>query len=365
MYPVPSGPSLTERELLDLDKRYLTSDPAGAAFARIEAILHATDGHLNTLERSGDNWDQFAQLLGNVAEADPRQAQNELHAVTDAIQARHHAAESLLRLLYALLKRRHTERPTSLWLTIIDSPTRWNDLAEEYAAVLPVDPLPVFAGLLFPLPVGTTLSDTQVDAVQNSILWINRAWDLVLPGHLDVNAAYNKIKHGVAARPEDSLRLTFTNEPPSPEGEVKLSALTGDSAFDLFDTTVLEFISRPGSAKGEEKNGYERTLLRIDIPAVLAEAWMFARTHAALFHTAAFRLQEASASDIRLPPYSRPSTGPAPDEVRRAPVDGMRFPLTTTPSGKIQRPSLIAFSDGSARTVTFGPGAPARVIDDG
>lgn len=363
MYPTPSGPSLTKRELLDLDMRYLTSDPAGAAFARIETILHATDGHLNELKRSGDTRDRFVQLLGNIADADPREPQNELHAVTDAIQARHHAAESLLRLLYALLKRRRAEEPTSLWLTIIDSPSRWNALADEYAALLPSDPLPVFAGLLFPLPIGTSLSNTQVDAVQNAIAWIHRAWDLVLPGHLDVNAAHNKIKHGVSARAEDSLRVTVTSEPPSAGGEVKLSALTGDSAFDLFDTTVLEFISRPGNAKGEEKNGYERTLLRVDIPEVLAEAWMFARTHGALFHTAASRLQEADASGLRLPPYPRPSTGPAPRAVRQAPVEGLRFPLTTTPSGKIRRPSLIAFSDGSARTVSFGPGTPGRIID--
>lgn len=112
--------------------------------------------------------------------------------------------------------------------------------------------------------------------------------------------------------------------------------MTGDSAFDVFDTIVLEYISKPPKPHGSEPLGFERTLLRVDAPAVLAEAWMLALLHGAIFHTCAYRHN----GDKPLPTVAEHpglALGPQPQRILGRYVVGLRFPVTTSASGRVHR----------------------------
>jgi len=86
------------------------------------------------------------------------------------------------------------------------------------------------------------------------------------------------------------------------------------------------------------------------VPAVLAEAYMIAWTHGAMFHVAAARHFEGRAElrdNLRAPAHpGYPVGGPHPNHISsKAPI-GMRFPLTMPPGGgPAQRPAGISFRD--------------------
>jgi hypothetical protein len=122
---------------------------------------------------------------------------------------------------------------------------------------------------------------------------------------------------------------------------------------------VLEYISRP---PGKPKNGYERTLLRADAPTLLAEAWMMAITHGALFHTGA-NLHIGDRGDATIAPHPGLAAGPNPEQVLANKSVGMRFPMTTPPGGgHPTRPSGIALPEGFF-PLEFGKGLSATVQD--
>jgi hypothetical protein len=77
--------------------------------------------------------------------------------------------------------------------------------------------------------------------------------NLLVRADINVNAAHNKVKYGLAIRARDDLRLTFTTQAPNHDGSVPLSALMGDHAVDIFDATTLDFLARPPSRTGGNK----------------------------------------------------------------------------------------------------------------
>src|SRR5699024_8975150 len=184
----------------------------------------------------------------------------------------------------------------------------------------------------------------------------------LLRGHqLDLGAAHNKVKHGFAVRARDDMRVTFSTAPPRPDNTLPLSAVNGEDAFDIFDRPVLEVLAEP-KAEGH-RQGLEVTQLRVDPPTVLAEAYMIAWTHAAIFHTAAVKHYEGRGDlSEHLPPFpGLPLRGPHPRHIGAKDVIGMRFSLTMPPGGgPRRRPTGIGFRD-YFQDLTF-TGEPVRGV---
>lgn len=158
---------------------------------------------------------------------------------------------------------------------------------------------------------------------------------------INLNAAHNKVKHGLAVRSRGDLRMTFTTQPPYADGTIPLSALTGPNALDVFDSVVLDYLSRPPKEQGR-KQGLEVSTLRLNPATLLPETWMMAVTHAAMFHIAATRHVEDRG--ITIAPYPTLHLGPTPEQLLGNAVVGMRHPVTTPPDGgEPNRDAGIAF----------------------
>ncbi|MGC0141404.1 hypothetical protein [Pseudactinotalea sp. Z1732] len=341
------------------------SDPMAYFRSKLEGLLDEADVAEARTVKEGSLRARFQQLAGEAAHSrSPITAgQRTIQVAVDAIQFRHQVAEALLRLIDARLRQRNSASPQSLWMNLIRSPTRLHDLVEQLRPHVESEEFfPIAAGLLIPVPAGTTLDEDMKEGTSTALDWIVRASEIVMTGQIDLNAANNKIKHGITARPEDKLRLTIATKPPNADGSMPLSHLAGPSSLDVFDTIVLEYISRPPSPKGQEPHGYERTLLRADSPVLLAEAWMLAITHGAIFHTAAYRhFGEKTVEGMA--PYPGILIGPTSQRILGKHVVGLRFPVTTSPQGTIHRPPGMLLSDGVFVPLKFGEGRSGVVVD--
>jgi hypothetical protein len=117
---------------------------------------------------------------------------------------------------------------------------------------------------------------------------------------------------------------------------VPVSAFTDEGAVDIFDQPLLEFLAHGPKVDGH-RQGLELTQLRLRPSAVLADAFMLAMTHGAMFYVAAVE-HFAGREDLRehLSPPSFPGYpvgGPRPMHIDAKSSLGMRFPLTTPPGG--------------------------------
>lgn len=179
--------------------------------------------------------------------------------------------------------------------------------------------------------------------------WLDFAIDLLVGHELQLNAAHNKVKHGLSVRARDDLKVSFVISPPNADGTIPVGALRDPGVVDIFDRPVIEVLAQAPKVGGH-RQGLELTQLRVDIPAILAETYMIAWAHGAIFHVAAARHFDGRPD---LPDYLHapahpgyPAGGPHPERISpKAPV-GMRFPLTSSPGGgPAQRPAGIAFRD--------------------
>lgn len=218
MYSPPTGLEPTAEECRSLDDEYFTSDPTGYFRSKIDSLLDWTEQASGTGEELSTSRRRFERATGPAAgsryptTAEQRQRQ----VAVDAVQVRHSTAEALLRLIHARLTCRSSAERRSLWMEVIRTPIQLRELVEELIASFESpDFFPVMAGLMIPVPGGTKLDQTSIEAVTNALHWVARATEVVSAGHLDLNAANNKIKRGVTARPEDKLRVTFTTHPPT------------------------------------------------------------------------------------------------------------------------------------------------------
>lgn len=360
MYPPPTGPILNEQEAKDLDERFFASDPMGYFYSRIQSLLSWGGGSSvpdSPLLRS------FLAKTGLQPQPGPEEFDRELQLAKDSLQIRHHVAEAMLRLLVTLCRHRTNQSPASFWLTLVETPTQLRDLLEEVdSSFFDAENLPgIAAGLLLPLPLGTVVPEDQASGLNNSLSWIARARELLSDGHIDVNSANNRIKHGVAATPDKNLRITVAVSPPDNSNTIRESDVSGPDAVDIFDTTVLEYVSRPAKLPGESKHGYERTLLRTDPGTLLAEAWMMADVYGALFYTCAYRF---AGTDMVPPRYPGLRPGPSPTQMLGDSVVGLRFPLTAPPGGgPSMRTSGVGFNNGWFVPMEFGPRKRVQVIE--
>lgn len=363
MYPIPSGPDLSSEACRDLDDHFFASDPTGYFLSKVDSLLTWADVETPQCPSSPTR-SRFEDLLGSVARircpTPPDQRRRQVAA--DAVQLRHQVAEALLRLVHARLTCRASAEACSLWVALTQGPANLHNLLKELRAYVEREDYPsVLAGLTLPVPDGTGLDRGMLAAVRDASSWLQRAAEVVSSGEINLNAASNKLKHGVAVRPDDRLRVTFTAQPPDQNGNVSLAALTSDSAIDVFDTIVLEYLARPPKDPEREAHGLERTLLRVDTPVMLAEAWMMAIIHGAVFETAAYRHQADRARHrVAADPVSIPNV--TPSDLLGVHVVGMRFPLTTTSSGRIHRPPGMQLTDGTFLTLEFGEGRSGVVV---
>ncbi|GGN10692.1 hypothetical protein GCM10009721_43350 [Terrabacter tumescens] len=166
--------------------------------------------------------------------------------------------------------------------------------------------------------------------------WITYAATLLNPGEINLQAAHNKVKHGLAVHARGDMRVTFVAMPPSQDDTVPVSAFTADNAIDIFDQPVLELLAQGPKVDGHPQ-GLELTQLRLKPSALLADAFMLAMTHGAMFHVASvqhFEGRDELRTDLRPPDYpGLPSGGPRPVHIDATAPLGMRFPITTPPGG--------------------------------
>jgi hypothetical protein len=86
-----------------------------------------------------------------------------------------------------------------------------------------------------------------------------------------------QFKHGMGLRPQDDVLSTLILTPPTPDGGVPLSALTGDDALNLFDEITTEFLARPS-----RKHGLEATKIATMPAPTLVETAAMAHARADL-----------------------------------------------------------------------------------
>lgn len=357
MYPPPVGPELTEDQARELDDTFLASDPFQYFSSRIASLLAwqenapVANRPLPEAEPGGLRG-EFNQYLQHPAVDGPFK-DLDVHAqvAADSLAVRHHAAEALLRLACARLAPASGTGPPCLWAEVASGPTqiaavinRINESAEEG------DPGErMLRALVEPGRVETARSSPEiVDACNVFVAWIGYATRLLSPAEIDLHAGHNKAKHGLAVRPRSDMRVTFLTTPPGTNGNVPLSAFNGPNAIDIFDQPVLELLARP-KVEGHSQ-GLELTQLRLKPAALLADAYMLAMAHGALFHVSAAE-HFAGRDDLREhqgpPPFpGYPVRGPLPKHIDAHAPLGMRFPLTTPPAGgPARREAGIGFRD--------------------
>ena len=360
MYPPPSGANLTAEQRQELDDTFLSSDPYAYFSARIEMLLRWADSAddsrelpVETAHDAQNTAGRFARLLGRsagfISEASsPRSLATQV--ATDAYTLRHHAAESLVRLTSALSPRMEVAE-SCVWEALSTGPNRLDQVVDQLRASFSSSEAPMkFARLVLRGPdLQGGMTERLASASNVFADWFQFAIDLLMGHELQLNAAHNKVKHGLSVRARDDLKVSFATTPPSADGTITISALTGPDVIDIFDRPVIEVLAKAPKIDGHQQ-GLELTQLRVDVPTVLAETYMIAWAHGAMFHVAAARHFEGRPNlfDFMHAPAhpGYPLAGPKPDHISSKGPVGMRFPLTTPPGGgPVRRPAGIAFRD--------------------
>lgn len=358
MYPPPAGQDLSEEQARELDDTFLSSDPFQYFCSRIASLLiwqetAPVSEAASSEPDPGSIRAEFNEYLQRPA-LDGRFKDLDVHAqiAADALAVRHHAAEALLRLACARLAPEPLGGVRCLWAEIASGPTQIRDVVVRLNANSE-QPNPgerMLGALVPPDLLETARSNADVvDACNVFVAWLGHAATLLIPAEIDLQAGHNKVKHGLAVRARSDMRVTFVTTPPNEDGSVPLSAFTADDSIDIFDQPVLELLARGPKVDGH-RQGLEVTQLRLKPAALLADAYMLAMAHGALFHGASVE-HFAGRDDLRehhvvpaFPGY--PVGGPTPENIDAKSPLGMRFPLTTPPSGgAVRREAGIGFRD--------------------
>jgi hypothetical protein len=357
MYPPPEGQGLTEEQATELDDTFLASDPFQYFKSRIASLVtwheSASLSDEPLAPRPGSIRAELNRYLQRPVVDGPF-SELDVHAqvAADALAVRHHAAEALLRFACARLAPITSTDAPCLWAEIAAGPVRiaeiierLNSSAEEADAGERM-----FRALVESERHETARTDPElVDACNVIVDWIGYAAALLSPAEIDLQAGHNKVKHGLAVRTRPNMRVTFMTTTPNADGSVPLSSLAGPDAITIFDQPVLELLSNGPKVDGH-RQGLEVTQLRLKPSALLADAYMLAMAHGALFHVAAVEhfYGRDDLSEYQLPPASPgyPVGGPRPKDIDAHAPLGMRFPLTTPPGGgAVGRLAGVGFRD--------------------
>lgn len=318
---------LSEGHAKALDDEFFLSHPAAYFASRISSLLAA---ERSVAVPAPADEPEFFEALG-LAVTDDSLAFDEqdrrLQVAVEALSLRHQAAEALLRFMYAVTAAKPKEGDApSTWLAVADSPIALIDVVEKTVAALSVD-RELFLRCLF--TPETRVDEKAAAAANTAVAWVNHASSLLTGDELSVNAAHNKVKHGLAVRTRGDVRIEFITTPPDELGRIPVSAFGEGKSIPIFDRPMLTYLNRP---QVQPKQGLEAVSLRVEVPVVLAEAWMIAKVYAAMFHSRAKRhfgdeLPEGVA------PYPALAIGRLPEHVIGGRPLGYREAVTLPPDG--------------------------------
>ncbi|MBM0227971.1 hypothetical protein [Micromonospora sp. ATA51] len=369
MFIKPQGPDLTAEQARALDDDFFTSRPFEFFASRIASLIESSER--SAVDRASSLASGFAGVLGlddapeilNVDRCD-----RELQIALDSLAVRHHVAEALVRFYHAVSigpRNRSAPNVVCTWASVCNGPIKTSDLvAETTDYLLSETGRATFWTLVVPAEadVDSLPAEGVMARVQLLADWLVHAMRLLVRDDIDINAAHNKLKHGLAVRSRDDLRVTFIQQAPE-DGTVPLSALTSPDAIDLIDTISLDYLSRARPRNGR-KQGMEVATLRLSPATLLAETWMMALTYGAMFHIAAAR-HFGARGDVKLARYPDMPTGPTPDQLLKESVIGIRRPLTTPlDGGPSDRAAGIAFYEGFVPVNIDHAAAQSAVVVD-
>ena len=355
MFTQPTGPRLHDEQARDLDDDFFGSRPMEYFHSRIDGLL---DGSPARDAMPSQARQAFEKALGGMPGLLRHTGRDrELQVAVDAFSVRHHSAEALVRLYHALTTA-GPDGPRCVWAAMVGGPPRTTSLVDAVREQLSSDGgAQTFAALVLPARIPLGEEAQAAAALGVAYAWLQRAMNLLVSGDLDLNAANNKVKHGLAVRARDDQRVAFIRTPPSAEGTVPLSAFSADDALDIFTGLTMRFLSRPPTSKGQASH-LESTTFQLVPHLLLAEAAMLSTTFGILFHHAArdhLRRHPLPADGepgqpgrhapalSELPPMP---LGPTPAELLGNAMVGLRHPVTTRSDGSRPRGAALVFERG-------------------
>lgn len=374
MYPPATGRDLTPEQAQQLDDTFLAADPFSYFRSRIASLLSWHETHaagLTTPPPEDGIRAEFNAYLqhSHVDDAMPT-LDVEAQIAADALALRQHVAEALVRLAAARLTPPQFDGPPCLWVDLSRSEQHLTDVEAKLSAGArePDAQARALRAFLPPWVIAEAPTNPNVvDATNVFLVWLSYARHLLRDRLIDVPAAHNKAKHGLAVRVRaDSLTQALTTAL-SPEGTIPAGVLNGPATVTLIDQPVLEVLA-DAPRVNRHPQGLELTQLRLKPSALLADAYMLAWAHGALFHVAAAEhfADHTDNDDATLHPPAFPGLpvgGPKPEHIDAEALIGMRWALTTPPGGGPPgRDSGIAFRDYFI-PVKVGPGQRFRVVD--
>lgn len=355
LYPTTTKRELTPEQSRLLDQTFFGSSATAYWRSRIDLLLREPTPIDYAVGLAAD-LRQFGLDPDALATTQPSARERETQRALDAFALRHHLAESLVRLVRAVLEVGE-DRDKSLWATMAEDRSYGADLVgpllraqeEGVPAGLFLTP-----GLVEHLRVGG--SPDVGPALQMHWHWVRRAVDLLVSVGLDSNVGNNKLKHGLAVRARDDRRVDYTTTPPNEDGTVDLSAL--QAAVPLVAAVSLEFLERVPS-KLPHGGSWEVTVLNLRPAELLAECLQLCIVWASVFTAAAaWRIGDEGPSE---PERVLLTSGPSSEPMRRESV-GMRQGLTSARDGTPPRPLTMEVRDELITFVTAGPGQRVRVV---
>lgn len=358
VYPTSDSSDLTPEQLALLDDTLFESNPASYWRARIDALLREPApvdyGAALAAEVTGHGLDE--RMLSMT---EPTPAERELQRALDAFTLRHHLAESLVRMVHAVLTDWETPG-SSVWASLTTNRDDGYSLVKALRDFEARGEIP--ANLFMPaaevraLPTEPPADVTT--AVRMHWRWVQRAMELLVSEGLDANVGNNKFKHGFAVRPRDDLRVTFMTEAPNPDGSIPLSAI--NSGADLVDARAIEFLERLPS-RHDHAGSWEVTVLNLRPAPLLAEALVLSTVWASVFASAA--ADRFAGRDKVGPRHPGLVLGPPPEAIVRK-VIGYRQALTISTKSGTSRGLTVETPDGIVGLIQTGPGTRSVIVDD-
>lgn len=358
VYPTSESSDLTPEQLARLDDTLFESNADSYWRARIDALLREPApvdyGVALASEVTGHGLDE--RMLSMT---EPTQAERELQRALDAFALRHHLAESLVRIVHAVLTGWETSG-SSIWASLTSNRDDGHALVKALRDFEARGEIP--ANLFMPAADVRALpaeppADVR-DAVRMHWRWVRRAMGLLVSDGLDANVGNNKLKHGFAVRPRNDLRVSFMTAPPNPDGSIPLSAIK--SGASLVDARAIEFLERL-PPRHDHAGSWEITVLNLRPAPLLAEALALSTVWASVFASAAAdRFVGRNKVGPRHPGLV---LGPPPEAIVRK-VIGYRQALTISTKSGTSRGLTVETPDGIVGLTQTGPGTSGVIVDD-
>lgn len=358
MYPTSDSEDLTPEQVALLDKTFFESNPVSYWRARIDDLL-----------RAPTPIDYSVGLAAQVAGCglderilpvtQPTEAEREMQKALDAFALRHHLAESLVRLVYAILIDSERSR-SGLWASLTMSPSQTYDVVEAIRQFQARAEIP--ANLFMPAAdVRALPSEPPADVVAGVRMhwrWVQRAMQLLVSEGLDSNVGNNKLKHGLAVRQHDQLRVGFMTNSPRPDGSIRLSDL--ESGLSVIDARAVEFLQCLPK-RDDHAGSWEVTVLNLRPAPLIAEALMLCTVWSSVFATVA--TDRLVGPEEATPRHPGLALGPPPETIVQE-AAGYRQALTISTKSGTWRGLVVGTPEGIVELNVTGPKTSGIIVDD-